>query len=455
MGKDSLSCGPGRALLRTMQLVVMLALPSCRGSDPPDSHATFDYGWTLRLGGTAGESISQTFVNNDIITAQGSTGSARFLDYPLKHSGAGLFATEITTDGVALSIDRYDPAIGFPMAETPLNAWAGPFGGTATTPDATSRYELLVADANDVRLPYCLRRWSDPSTLEWERCFGTEADPRGLYAQPFGVLALTNGDAAVVVTARSSFAFELLDKQTEESSLLIVPEAMKATRAVVLLLDRRGDLQHVEPLDSSGFIESQVMAEDASGALYVGGATLGNSSVLGATGLTQSSDMFVLKLDAHGVAQGARVWGGVGEERVDQLKLLTDDSLIVAGVFEGEVDFGPGDEQHWLKSAGMNDAFITRFSFVASDDTQLPLAPTCSPQEATYLPTTFDECALRDEARVDGRFCSMPAVQADLQPAEYAECTSLGGTTGFHEASNLFYFCLLEFDRYNCMKRGP
>jgi hypothetical protein len=131
------------------------------------------------------------------------------------------------------------------------------------------------------------------------------------------------------------------------------------------------------------------------GAVVVAGAFEGTIDLDPGRGVEEQAsggdlDAFVAVLDADGDLRWGRTLGGDGEDSAREAVIRADGSIVVAGCFEGTVDFdaGPGTELHTAN--GETDAYAT----------------VLGPNGAARWTRTFGgagvECALRVDARRDG-----------------------------------------------------
>ncbi|MBK7856556.1 MAG: SBBP repeat-containing protein [Bacteroidetes bacterium] len=118
---------------------------------------------------------------------------------------------------------------------------------------------------------------------------------------------------------------------------------------------------------SSVFIES--MTEDAAGNLYFTGsfhetadfdpgATTANLTVTACS----STNAFVLKLNATGIFQWVKRFGGTNSTWAYGIKVGNTGTIYTTGFFEGTADFDPGTGTVNLVSAGNRDVFLSRLN---------------------------------------------------------------------------------------------
>jgi VCBS repeat-containing protein len=110
--------------------------------------------------------------------------------------------------------------------------------------------------------------------------------------------------------------------------------------------------------------DSNALAQDADGNLYITGSFLG-SSTFGEAGSevtlnsNGNSDIFVAKYDPAGALLWAIGIGGVGTDAGSDIAVDAAGNVVVSGRFSGSVDFGDGSP---LASNGGSDAFVARFT---------------------------------------------------------------------------------------------
>lgn len=114
------------------------------------------------------------------------------------------------------------------------------------------------------------------------------------------------------------------------------------------------------------FIEQVVALNlDASGNIYASGYFQGTCDVDPGVAVQNYSavggnDIFVSKFDPNGNLIWARQLGGTLDEQVNDLELDTFGKVVLAGSFQGTVDFDPGVGVSNLVSSGSADAFIAQ-----------------------------------------------------------------------------------------------
>jgi hypothetical protein len=102
----------------------------------------------------------------------------------------------------------------------------------------------------------------------------------------------------------------------------------------------------------------QAVTLDASGNPLVAGYFGGSMAVNGGNTLTSAGDhdVFLVKLNSLGNHQFSKSFGGVGQQEATAVVADSTGHIVMAGNFEGTVDFGGGP----LISAGATDVFVTK-----------------------------------------------------------------------------------------------
>lgn len=75
-----------------------------------------------------------------------------------------------------------------------------------------------------------------------------------------------------------------------------------------------------------------------------------------------SVDIALIKLNADGSYAYAKVMGSTSHDRLHTVQIASDDSIYIAGKFNGTVDFDPGAGTDSQTSAGNYDAYFTKFN---------------------------------------------------------------------------------------------
>lgn len=114
--------------------------------------------------------------------------------------------------------------------------------------------------------------------------------------------------------------------------------------------------------------EAQDIALDENGGVYLTGRFTRDvdfdpgSGTAVLDGWGSVPDMFILKLDQDGAYEWAKKIG-VGEpDRGETLAIAPDGTVVIAGIFSGNVDFDPGAGTTQIFGAGLADVFVTKFT---------------------------------------------------------------------------------------------
>ncbi len=181
----------------------------------------------------------------------------------------------------------------------------------------------------------------DPSgTVLWSRAFGSTGYE---YASAVGV------DSAGNILVGGFFQGQMsLDGHSVT--------AVDGLDVFVAKLDPSGTAQWAEQFGSNGDDQLYELAVDGSDAVLIGGrfptAITFTESLTSAGG----ADVFVAKLDSSGVPTFGKGFGDGADQDLFGLAAASDGGVVVAGYFEGTIDFGG----ELLASDGGNDAFVAR-----------------------------------------------------------------------------------------------
>jgi hypothetical protein len=74
------------------------------------------------------------------------------------------------------------------------------------------------------------------------------------------------------------------------------------------------------------------------------------------------ADAFIVKLDSGGVFEWVRTWGGAGTDEVRGLGTDSYGNNYVGGVFQGKVDFDPGEKVAERTAKSTKDAFLMKIN---------------------------------------------------------------------------------------------
>ncbi|XYH99870.1 nucleotide-binding protein [Sorangium sp. So ce1128] len=174
----------------------------------------------------------------------------------------------------------------------------------------------------------------------WSRGFG---DPNGQYARSVAV----DEERNVIVAGQ-------LEGTVDFGGGPLVATGTGAD-AFVAKFDRYGTHLWSKRFPGEGNQFAMAVEVDLSGAIVVAGRAFGSIDVGGGELASHGSDdVFVAKLDSDGEHIWSRIFGGSGADRCDRIAIDPTGAVIVAGGYNGTVDFGTGA----LASAGMRDAFV-------------------------------------------------------------------------------------------------
>ncbi|MDX2208480.1 MAG: hypothetical protein SFU57_12640 [Gemmatimonadales bacterium] len=103
------------------------------------------------------------------------------------------------------------------------------------------------------------------------------------------------------------------------------------------------------------------IAATADGGVVVTGHSTGGGTCAGRTlvGLG-GRDILVMKISNAGTCEWAHLIGSSGDDEGRAVAVETGGTVLVAGLFNGTVDFDPGTEARLVPSRGGNDAFLLR-----------------------------------------------------------------------------------------------
>jgi hypothetical protein len=131
-------------------------------------------------------------------------------------------------------------------------------------------------------------------------------------------------------------------------------------------LDTDGNYVYAKAIGDAAWNMTWGIVLDSSNNAYVTGAfadTLDFDPGAGTANLTStgSDDVFILKLDSSGDFVWAKGFGGTGSDYTEELTIDTSGNIYIVGIFVGTVDFDPGAGTTNLTSAGLGDAFVSKF----------------------------------------------------------------------------------------------
>ncbi|WP_296148030.1 T9SS type A sorting domain-containing protein [uncultured Flavobacterium sp.] len=136
----------------------------------------------------------------------------------------------------------------------------------------------------------------------------------------------------------------------------------------VLKLDSDGSFLWAKSFTSIGYNTAEAIKTDASGNIYFTGSFSNtvdfdpNSGVMQLTAAGDSGipDAFVTKLDSNGNLLWAKSFSGTNFDNGKSLTIDSSNNVIVAGTFNGTVDFDPSSNVHNLTSQGGFDIFVAK-----------------------------------------------------------------------------------------------
>lgn len=137
------------------------------------------------------------------------------------------------------------------------------------------------------------------------------------------------------------------------------------TDVFVLRVDPKGTIVWSKTLGGAGADRVRAIAADASGDVFLaghftgptletGGAVLANADVAG----RGTADAFVAWLDPSGAPLYAARFGDGGNDIASALGLTASGDVVVAGSFDGTIDFGTGP----LHARGRTDTFLVKLT---------------------------------------------------------------------------------------------
>jgi len=289
----------------------------------------------------------------------------------------------------------------------------------------------------------CLERRRVDGEQLWESCFGTE------HAEPRAVLALSNGGAAVLVNNVATFDVDEDFDASPERELHLQPQVPGyfLRGSALVLVNDAGHLLSALPMYATDTTIASALAEDSEGTIYVGGTIRGEGLLFEHEWLTYSDDLFVAKFTPDGVAQGARVWGGIGVETLESLAIDDDDSIIAGGSFTDRVNFGQGGETDvFVAGTEPNgSAFLTKFRFYPEQVAEYPQVD-CDPLPVMYIAPDFQACLESDRGTQYGRDCDERYFDDD-DPG-YDECLEYGSL--MPASDDVPSYCQVTYDAFSC-----
>ena len=136
----------------------------------------------------------------------------------------------------------------------------------------------------------------------------------------------------------------------------------------VCKLDAAGQFIWAYPISGTASQSAKGIAVDGDGNVYVTGAFYGTTEFDAGTGSNEvtsagSGDAYVLKLDGNGNFVWVQTFGNLSNQSGDAIVCDADDNVIVAGTFQGTVDFDLGTgTQNLAASGSSSDVFFLRLT---------------------------------------------------------------------------------------------
>ncbi len=136
----------------------------------------------------------------------------------------------------------------------------------------------------------------------------------------------------------------------------------------VLKLDSDGSFLWAKSFTSIGYNNAEAIKTDASGNVYFTGSFSNtidfdpNSGVMQLTAAGDSGlpDVFVTKLDSNGNLLWAKSFSGTNFDNGKSLAIDSSNNVIVAGTFNGTVDFDPSSNVQNIICQGNTDIFVAK-----------------------------------------------------------------------------------------------
>jgi hypothetical protein len=286
--------------------------------------ASTTYSYRVRAYNTAGDSAYSNTASATTSGATGSTWSRRF-----GNSG------DDRTQAVAVDGVGNVAATGHFMGTTDFG------GGSVSSyvhPNLGPTTDVFVAS------------YSPSGGFRWERTIGADASEEGL-----GVATDTAGN--VVVTGyQGSYS---VDYGGGPQTVLSYNDIFIAKYSAA------GAWVWSKTIGGYGYDQGNAIATDIGGNVwvtgYIGKGTIGDVGVNFGGGALYSAggyDVFLVKYSATGQHVWSKRFGSTGTDVGMAVAADGSGNVIVAGTFEGSVDFGGGA----LTSAGMRDIFVAKYS---------------------------------------------------------------------------------------------
>lgn len=205
-------------------------------------------------------------------------------------------------------------------------------------------------------------------TFEWARS-ATAVNANGVY----GKSVCTDGDGNVITVGsfRGTVDFD------PGPGVLNLTGPNNMLNAYVQKLDADGNLVFAYGFGNMGDDGANDVAVDTDNNIYIAGYFFGSSDFDPGTGVSiltsvsNSTDGFVLRLDAAGAFLSAFSFGDTFEDAATTIS-ANNDSYVVGGSFKGVVDFDPGAGNTWTDSNGLTTAFLARYTSSGLTNVSIP-----------------------------------------------------------------------------------
>lgn len=270
---------------------------------------------------------------------------------------AGYFQNTVTFGSTTFtSAGNYDIVV-FCLDTRGSVVWAKAFGGSgadygrdiATHADGkavvTGRFQetvsfsgiaLTSADGYDLFIA-CLHT---DGSVAWAKAFGGSGTD---YAR--GIATRSDGTMVVAGSFAGTVNF---------GGTTLTP--VGSSDIIVLSLDTNGNVLWAKSFGGSEYDYAYGIATRADGTAVVMGAFKGTATFCDTTFTSAGDyDIFVLSLDTDGTVAWVKAFGGAGRDEGRGATVHTDGTAVVAGFFEGTVDFGGTGLSSW---GGDNDCLL-------------------------------------------------------------------------------------------------
>jgi hypothetical protein len=335
-----------------------------------------------------------------------------------------------SVDGVSLSKVTLDPAA--------RAIAAAPDGGLYLLRDPPA------LPNPDEEAGACLERTTLAGETVWSRCWGNGTWRGG----GTGVIAvLASGDVAVA--APMNFGAGPLDLDPSEEEHLVDPALHTATGlgvTVLSLFTQEGDHRFGTVLSASRGLLARAVVEGPDGTLYVGGTFTGESADLPAEERTYSSDAFVAAFDAGGDTRGARIFGGLEDDSLEDMILAPDGALIAVGSFRTALDFAVGAESdvHTVQQTG---GYVTKFTWADETRTPTHTPVSCDTFVGEPVPRDHAECVAAGYGTYTANDGPMCIATWCSDESGFSVCVRLGGGITVEGGGEC---CKLHYPAFDC-----